>query len=496
MSRAHDANLNHLLVGHHLQAGRGDAVAVIDGTGEWTFRDLDGAAADVGGALLDRRVRAGDRVAIVLPDGRDWCAAFLGVTRIGAVAAPLEPGGRHRDAVLVDLDPAIVIAESDEDLPPRWARVSPTETTGATPIGVLAVDPGDLAYMIFSSGSTGRPKGAMHAHRDLESSVNGYAADVLDLGPGDRCHSVAPLFASLGFGNGFFRPLGRGAACVMSRTRATVRSISRVVADHGVTVLTGVPTFWAQLAAFLERHPDPGALTGVRLAVSSGDSLPGPVLARLETLTGVPLVEGLGCSECSNVVISNSVDERIPGALGRVVAGVEILLADPDGTPVPEGSPGQLWIRTPSNTTGYWNRPDESADLVHGDWIRMGDVLRNDGGVYRHLGRSDDLFKVDGKWVSPVEVEGVLHEHADVAEAAIVGLPDPNGLLRPAAFVVAADGADTAELATALRRHVAHRLAAYMAPATVTIMDELPRGATGKVDRSALRERAAGKRPD
>jgi acyl-coenzyme A synthetase/AMP-(fatty) acid ligase len=462
-------------------------MAVIDATGTWTFDDLENASAEIGGALLDSGVRRGDRVAIALPDGRDWCAAFLGATRIGAVAAPLEPGGRHRDAVLGELDPATVIAETSEALPSRWVRVSPAEMTGADPIGVVDVDPGDLAYMIFSSGSTGRPKGAMHAHRDLATSVEGYARDVLGLAPGDRCHSVAPLFASLGFGNGFFRPLGRGAACVMSRTRVTVRSIGRLIADHGVTVLTGVPTFWSQLATFLERHPDPDALTGVRLAVSSGDSLPAPVLARLETLTGVPLIEGLGCSECSNVVISNSERERIPGALGRAVAGVDIRLADDDGEAVPAGAPGRLWIRSPSNTTGYWNRPDETAELVHGEWIRMGDVLRVDEGVYRHLGRSDDLFKVDAKWVSPVEVEGILHEHPDVAEAAVVGLPDENGLLRSAAFVVANPGADAVGLPGALRRHVAHRLAAFMAPVTVTLLDELPRGATGKVDRRALR---------
>ncbi len=488
MSRSPEANLTHLLVGQHQQAGRGDDPAVIDDTGAWTFRQLADASATVGGALLDAGVRHGDRVAIVLPDGRDWCAAFLGITRIGAVAAPLEPGGRHRDATLADLAPSVVIAELDEDLPGALVRLTPDEMEGAVPIGVAAVDPNDLAYMIFSSGSTGRPKGAMHAHRDLAISVEGYAREVLGLGPGDRCHSVAPLFASLGFGNGFFRPLGRGAACVMSRTRPTVRSISRLVADHHITVLTGVPTFWTQLATFLERHPNPDALAGVRLAVSSGDSLPAPVLARLETVTGVPLVEGLGCSECSNVVISNTVDDRIPGALGRVVAGVEIRLADDAGDSVPDGEPGRLWINSPSNTTGYWQRPDDTEELVHDDWIVMGDVLCVDDGVYRHMGRADDLFKVDAKWVSPVEVEGVLLEHADVAEAAIVGLPDADGLFRSAAFVVTVDGTDTTAFAAAVRRHVAHRLAAYMAPVTVTIVDELPRGATGKVDRRALRD--------
>jgi acyl-coenzyme A synthetase/AMP-(fatty) acid ligase len=260
------------------------------------------------------------------------------------------------------------------------------------------------------------------------------------------------------------------------------------VQRHGVTVLSGVPTFWAQLATYLERHPDPAALEGVRLAVSSGDALPAAVAERIRTITGVALVEGLGCSECSNIVLSTRPGEPLPGTLGRSVRGVEIRLADDDGRPVPAGTPGRLWIKSPSNTTGYWRRSDETRELVVGPWIRMGDVLREDGGVYRHLGRADDLFKVDAKWVSPVEVEGALHEHALVSEAAVVGRQDEDGLTRVAAFVVPrGEIADPEALGTELRRHIAHRLSAYMAPASVTVVDALPRGATGKVDRRALR---------
>jgi benzoate-CoA ligase len=179
----------------------------------------------------------------------------------------------------------------------------------------------------------------------------------------------------------------------------------------------------------------------------------------------------------------------MPGALGRIVSGVEIRLADPEGRPVAEGTPGRLWIKSPSNTSGYWRRADETRELVYGPWVRMGDVLREDAGVYRHLGRADDLFKVDAKWISPIEVEGALCEHPVVAQAAVVGRPDADGLIRVAAYVVLHDAGATGGkgLADELRRHVAHLLAPHMAPATVTILDELPRGATGKVDRMALR---------
>ena len=483
-------NLVDLLVEQHRRAGRGGDLAVIDDAGQWTFDELAAAAGRAAGRLHAAGVRRGDRVAVILPEGRAWCTAFLGAAWLGAVAAPLEPGGRHTPTALEDLGPALVICGPDEPLPPGTCRVDPSDLEHGPPLPVASVHPEDLAYMIFSSGSTGRPKGAMHAHRDLRTSVDGYATEILALRPGDRCHSVARLFASLGFGNGFFRPLGCGATCVYSAVRPTVRSVLSTVERHGVTVLSAVPTFWAQLATFLHRHPEPSALTGVRLAVSSGDALPANVGRRIRDVTGVELIEGLGCSECSNIVISTRPGEPIPGALGRIVAGVEIRLADDDGQPVAEGTPGRLWVKSPSNTSGYWRRADETRELVYGPWVRMGDVLREDAGVFRHLGRADDLFKVDARWVSPIEVEAALHEHPAVAQAAVVGCPDADGLIRAAAYVVLHDSGagDVTGLADELRRHVAHVLAPHMAPATIIVLEELPRGATGKIDRKALRD--------
>jgi benzoate-CoA ligase len=226
------------------------------------------------------------------------------------------------------------------------------------------------------------------------------------------------------------------------------------------------------------------------VAVSSGDSLPGAVAARLRDVTGVELIEGLGCSECSNIVISTRPGEPFrPGVLGRPVAGVDVKLAGDDGAPVPRGEPGRLWIRSASNTSGYWRREEETRDLVRGEWIVMGDTLMEDeDGTLRHLGRSDDLFKVDARWVSPSQVEGALLGHPAVAEAAVIGVDDAEGLTRPAAFVVLAEGGDDDGLADELRRHVAHELAPHMAPRTVTVRTSLPRLPSGKLDRRRLRE--------
>ena len=345
--------------------------------------------------------------------------------------------------------------------------------------------------MVYSSGSTGLPKGAMHAHRDMQTSLEGFVPTVLGLGPGERTFSVPRLFTSLGFGNGFFRALGSGATAVFSPTAPTARSVIDTVERHGVTVLTGVPTFWSQLARFLDRRGGGERLGGVRLAFSSGDALPDPVRRHLREAADIELVEGLGCSECSNVVVAQRPGEdHPPGTLGTEVPGVEVRLADPSGAEVADGEPGRLWIRSDSNTSGYWRRSALTRDLVHGEWLRMGDVLSRTDGVYRHLGRADDLFKVDAKWVSPSAVEAALLDHAHVAEAAVAGVPDETGLVRVAAWIVIAEGAPDDGLAERLRAHVADALSPHSAPQRVQVIEALPRLPSGKLDRRALAGRA------
>ena len=489
MTRAAD-NLVTLVVERHAEGDLGGAEAVVDESGAWTFSELSEASARAAGALRQAGVGAGDRVVIALRDGRPWVQAFLGAARAGAVAVPADPGAPERLAALVDdCEPAVVVLAEEASEGVRVVR--PDELDAGPPAPVAAVDPGDLAYLIYSSGSTGRPKGVMHGHADMRTGIETYAREVLGLEPGDRCHSMARLFTSLGFGNGFFRVLGRGATAVMAGARPSPRGVLGTVAEHRVTVLSAVPTFWSQLARYLERHPEPDALASVRLAVSSGDSLPAAVAERLHEATGITLIEGLGCSECSNIVISTRPGEPFrPGVLGRPVEGVEIKLADEDGEPVARGEPGRLWIRSASNTSGYWRREEETRDLVAGSWLRMGDMLVEDeAGLMRHLGRSDDLFKVDARWISPSQVEGALLTHPAVAEAAVVGRPDADGLMRPAAHVVLApDAAAGDDLAADLRKHVARALAPHMAPQSVTVRESLPRLPSGKLDRRALRE--------
>ncbi len=483
------ANLAHLLVERQRATGLGGSPAAIDPDGAWTFDELAGASARAAGALSTAGVRRGERVAVMVRDGRPWLAGFLGAAWLGAIAVPIDPGldEDRLHEILADLEPALVIAR-DEDAPRGQPSLDPDRLTGGHPARLAAVHPDDLGYLIYSSGSTGQPKAAMHSHGDMRTSLETYVPHALGLGPADRLHAIPRLFTSLGFGNGFFRALGSGSACVLSPTTPTPRSVLGTVVRHGVTVLTAVPTFWSQLARFLERHGGGERLATVRLAVSSGDALPPAVAAALARVAGLDLIQGLGCSECSNVIITERAGEHgAPGTLGHVVPGVEVKLADADGHPVAEGEPGRLWVRSGSNTSGYWRRSALTRDLVRGDWIRMGDVLSAQDGVYRHLGRSDDLFKVDARWVSPSEVEASLVSHPDVEEAAVVGRADEHGLVRVVATVATSDGAQAEGLAERLRAHVAHDLARHCAPQSVEVVDALPRLPSGKLDRRALR---------
>ena len=460
------------LVERHL-ALRGDAVAVVDDHGSWTFDDLaEASARGAGGALLDRGVLPGDRVVVALPDGREAAAALIGAMRIGAVAVPLDPGGppEHRAAVLDDCAPRVVVDH-------------PGMLDGATTRPVAPVRPEDPALIVYTSGTTGRPKGVVHAHRTFSPALPSFVRDVVGVGPGDRVMAAARTATALGFFIGLARPLAAGATTVLSASRTSPRRTIELVSELRVTVLAAVPMLWAQIASVLRRDPD-GArrLAALRTSLSSGDRLPAGLAEEMAGF-GCHLIDALGSSECGDVYLSEAGDGRGAGLLRRVTPGIA-LRSGPGTAP--------LWVRTPCAALGYWERPELTARLRRGGWTRTEDIVARDGGGYRMLGRSDDLFKVCGRLVSPLEIERALAEHPLIAEAAVVGSAQRGGRVRPAAFVVTAPGAAPAPgLERELQRHVARRLAPDMAPGLVSVMAALPRLAGGKLDRRALSAVAA-----
>jgi acyl-coenzyme A synthetase/AMP-(fatty) acid ligase len=465
------ANIVHALVERHRRLGRGAAPAVVDDAGSWTFAELSHASARAAGALRARGVRRGDRVAVVVPDGRRAVQALLGALRIGAIAVPLDPAAspERLRAVLADCAPAAVV----------------TGALDGPPEPVADACPDDLACLVYTSGTTGRPKGVAHRHGALGAEAPSFLRDLACAGPGDRCHAAARTASALGFFIGLVRPLAAGATVVLSPAQPSARRALAVAEAHGVTILAAVPAIWLGVAAILERRPREAVrLASLRLGIASGDRLADGVAARLAAVAGPPLVDGLGSSECGDIVLASR-----PGAPGfaRATPGVEVRVADGAGGPLPAGRPGLMWVRTPAAAVGYWRRDDLTRRLRMGPWLRSEDVVARRDGALHHLGRADELFKVDGHLVSPAEIERALAEDPRVAEAAVVAAAQAGGRVRPAAFVVPAAGAGPGDgLARELRRLVARRLAPALAPGRVVLTDALPRHASGKLDRARL----------
>lgn len=380
----------------------------------------------------------------MLPDGRDQVASVLAAMTAGAVAVPVDPAldPERLPVILRDCEPSLVVAAG------RSAATGPA----ATPPWPLACSDGiaraevagdDLAVMIYTSGTTGRPKAVAHRH-DCATGPS-FLGDALGVGEGDRCLAVAASHTALGLFIGLLRPLACGAAAVRVPRRPTVRTMLEAVEREGVTVLAAVPTFWVQLMAFLDRHPEQQArLATVRHAISSGDRLPWETAVRVRCMLGLNLIDGLGSAECGDIVVASTGAPLAHGS-GRPTPGVELRVIGENGTAPPPGQPGRLSVRSRATSPGYWRRPSETAGLRRGDWLVTGDVvIEEDAGSYRHLGRADDRYKVDGSWVSPADVEAVLDKHPAVARAAAVGVTDARGLVRTAAFIVLADGLEAA----------------------------------------------------
>jgi acyl-coenzyme A synthetase/AMP-(fatty) acid ligase len=422
-------------------------------------------------------------VVVALPDGRAWLQAVLGALRIGAVAVPLDPRlpDERLAALAAEADPACAVVADGRTLADRVLR--PDELDAGAPAPLVPVRRGDLALLMPSSGTTGLPKLVMHAHHDPVAGSDAFAVDVLGLGPGRRVFAAAHGSTGLGLFVGVLRPLGAGATIVRPARRPTPRSVLAAVERDRVDVLAAVPALWAQIAAFLERHPDErDRLRTLRACVSSGERLPPALARRLHALTGQALVDALGSAECGNVVLAaRPGDPRL-----RPSRGVELCLADERGRPVPVGRPGRLCVRAPTVALGYWGGRGEARPLRRRAWLRTEDVLVQEDGAFRFLGRQDDLFVVDGRCIGPVAVEACLHEHPGVSEAAAVDALDAGGSVRVAAFVVPGAGGEEGPTPDALLRLVGERLGPACAPSSVTLLGGLPRLASGKLDRRRL----------
>jgi benzoate-CoA ligase family protein len=363
----------------------------------------------------------------------------------------------------------------------EWDALTGADPAGGDPFPTWDESPG---FWLCTSGSTGRPKLAMHRHVDLRVTADTYAAEVLGVQPDDRCYSVGPMFHAYGLGNSLTFPLAVGATAVVEPTRPpTPTLVADVVARFQPTLLFCIPTFYAALVA---SDLPADAFASVRWAISAAEPLPAETFTRFLERFGVSILDGIGSTEMTHIYVSNAPGALRPGTSGRPVTGYTVEVVDDEGRPVPADTPGHLEVSGASMATGYWCDQAASQRSFHGPRMRTGDMYsRSEDGYYTYLGRSDDMLRVGGEWVSPAEVEGVLVTHHAVLEAAVVAFRDEQGVQRPVAFVVAVPGADldVADLEALCKAE----LAGYKRPRRYEVVAELPKTATGKIKRFELR---------
>ncbi|MBV8761797.1 MAG: benzoate-CoA ligase family protein [Deltaproteobacteria bacterium] len=464
-----------------------DRLAVIDDDGRYTYGDVAARAAKAAGALAALGVQPEQRVALCMLDSVDWIATFLGAIWLGAVPVPLNTLLTAEDYryLIADSRARVVIASEPllGKLPPgaipqaTWRQL--VATAPAAPVAQTSRD--EVAFWLYSSGSTGKPKGAMHLHGSLIATAELYAQPILGIRRDDVVYSAAKLFFAYGLGNSLTFPFSVGATVMLRRDRPTPALVSETL-KQGVTIFCGVPTLFAALLA----DPALEATPTLRVSTSAGEALPRHVGERWRAKMGSDILDGIGSTEMLHIFLSNRPDDVAYGTTGRPVPGYDLELRGDDGGPVADGEEGSLWVRGPTACIGYWNDRTRSLSTFHGPWTRSGDrYIRDAAGRWTYCGRADDMLKVGGIWVSPFEVESALAAHDAVLEAAVVGHDDADGLTKPKAFVVLKPGA--AATPAELQAFVKTRLAPYKYPRWVELVGELPKTATGKIQRYKLR---------
>jgi benzoate-CoA ligase family protein len=346
-----------------------------------------------------------------------------------------------------------------------------------------------VCFWLYSSGSTGNPKGVIHPHRSMVYTSQCSGVDTIGLREDDSCFSASKMFHSYGFGNAFTFPLWVGATIILSDQRVTPEMTFEMIEKYRPTVFFGVPTLYAQqLRAMDKKLPDTSSL---RQCVSAGEALPGDVLRRWKEKTGTLIIDGLGSTEALHFYIGNTPADYKPGTSGRLIGRYEVRIVDDDGNPVERGDIGTLHVRGGSTAIEYWKNPDKTSETMLEDgWLNTGDMYYQDEeGYFVNGGRADDMLKVGGLWCSPFEIEARLIEHGKVLEAAVVGRADPDGLIKPEAFIILNDPADAGPaLEEDLLAHCRDALAHYKYPRWFNFVEELPKTATGKIQRFRLRE--------
>jgi benzoate-CoA ligase family protein len=510
-------NAAQFLLHRHVDEGRGDHVAVRAGTEELTYAELSLLVRHVGAAMRGLGLRRDDRVLLVAADDTPMLTSIVAAFHTGLVAVPVSTmlNGNELSKIASDCGARLVVCTQEF----TTAVVEALDDASGIEFVLHVGDPGALAgphpYVVhdwasfvalgassyaadeqngavehtdedswalwlYTSGTTGLPKAAMHRHANLRFVCDTYGQQVLGITADDSTFSVAKLFFAYGIGNSLFFPFSVGATTVLEPRRPSPQVVLERLQRDRPTLFFGVPTFYAALVA--SDLPD-DAFASVRWCASAGEPLPAPLQQRFTDRFGIEILDGIGSTEALHIFLSNRPGDIRPGTTGRPVPGYDVEIRDENGATAGVGQPGALFVRGESIALGYWRRTDASRQVFQGQWLSTGDTyVRDDDGYFHCLGRNSDMLKAGGIWVSPAEVESRLLEHPSVREAAVVGLADDDGLDKPVAVVVAT-ATTPEELIAWCRAGLAH----FKAPRQVVFVDELPKTATGKLQRFKVR---------
>ncbi len=512
MASAQNGNSALYFIDRHVAEGRGAKVAFIQGGRSLTYANLKRDTDRMVGFYESIGIARESRVAMLVLDCLEFPAIFWGSLKAGVVPVLLNTllsTEQYRfiladcrakvlfvsaplfDVVapLIGAHPSIekvfVVGGSAGDLPSFEQHLAASQTGPA-----VEAAPDEAAFWLYSSGSTGMPKGVIHVHSSLKGTVDTYAIQVLGIREDDTVFSVAKLFFAYGLGNGMTFPLSVGATAILFGGRPTPESVFEILETNRPTIFYGVPTLYGAMLGAVGDGNIPGT-DRLRMSVSAGEALPQEIGERWYHRTGTDILDGVGSTEMLHIFLSNVPGDVAYGTSGVAVPGYEVRLVDDDGVNVPDDEVGELLVRGDTAASGYWNQRDKSRATFIGEWTRTGDkYTRRADGRHIYCGRTDDMFKVSGIWVAPFEVESALIAHPAVLEAAVVPHDDDDGLLKPKAYVICTEAgkvADQSALYETLKEHVKNEIGQWKYPRWIEFVDDLPKTATGKIQRFKLR---------
>ena len=502
-------------VDRHLSEDRGERVAFHDPWRSLTYGELAADSARFADGLLRAGIQREQRVVLLLQDTADFPVAFWGTIRAGAVPVPINTlltpetisyilTDSRAVGVVLSADlikplgaavraaglPHVIISQPDDQVTPDdWITLPVLLRTGDPHTPAAPASPDEVAFWLYSSGSTGAPKGVRHVHASLRFTAETYGAKVLGIGPDDVMFSAAKAFHAYGLGNSLTFPMSVGACTFLLPARPTPDAVLEVMRTQHPTLFGGVPTLYAGLLANPYIAQGAGS-NRLRRCISAGEALPADIGSRWKSIVGVDIMDGIGSTEMLHIFISNRPDDIRYGSSGKPVPGYQARIVDEHDRPVPHGEPGELVVSGDSAAESYWNQRAKSRRTFRGEWTYTGDTYTRDpDGYFRFQGRTDEMLKVSGVWVSPFEVEEALISHPAVLEAAVIGRQDRDGLTKPKAFITLRNaGLNTNGLVSELQAHVKERAGVWKYPRWIEVVDSLPKTATGKIQRFRLRE--------